>query len=86
MPLPAGTVGEGLPELELLLVGDTASAPVLSELTRRFDANVNVIAGTVETLGGSRFGRLRVEVDSPRPLSEITAYLEGAGVHVEVAA
>lgn len=86
MPLPAWTANAALPELELLLVGETASAPVLSELTRRFDASVNVIAGTVETLGGSRFGRLRVEVDSPRPLSEITAYLEGAGVHVEVAA
>jgi D-methionine transport system ATP-binding protein len=86
MPLPSSAGSTTLPELELLLVGETASAPVLSELTRRFDANINVIAGTVETLGGSRFGRLRVEVDSPRPLSEITAYLEGAGVHVEVAA
>lgn len=86
MPLPSSTASTTLPELELLLVGESASAPVLSELTRRFDANVNVIAGTVETLGGSRFGRLRVEVDSPRPLSEITDYLEGAGVHVEVAA
>lgn len=86
MPLPFGTGNATLPELELLLVGETASAPVLSELTRRFEASVNVIAGTVETLGGSRFGRLRIEVDSPRPLSEITAYLEGAGVHVEVAA
>lgn len=86
MPLPSSSADATLPELELLLVGETASAPILSELTRRFDANVNVIAGTVETLGGSRFGRLRVEVDSARPLGEITAYLEGAGVHVEVAA
>lgn len=86
MPLPSSAANTVLPELELLLVGETASAPVLSELTRRFNANVNVIAGTVETLGGSRFGRLRVEVDSATPLSEITAYLEGAGVHVEVAA
>lgn len=86
MPLPSSTASTTLPELDLLLVGESASAPVLSELTRRFDANVNVIAGTVETLGGSRFGRLRVEVDSPRPLSEITDYLEAAGVHVEVAA
>ncbi|WP_323958970.1 ATP-binding cassette domain-containing protein [Arthrobacter sp. JZ12] len=86
MPLPSGVVKKDLPELELLLVGETATAPILSELTRRFDANVNVIAGTVETLGGSRFGRLRVEVDSPHPITEITEYLETAGVHVEVAA
>lgn len=86
MPLPDSSVTTALPALELLLVGETASAPVLSELTRRFNANVNVIAGTVETLAGSRFGRIRVEVDSPRPLSEITDYLESAGVHVEVAA
>lgn len=86
MPLPSAVTKVTLPELELLLVGETASAPILSELTRRFDADVNVIAGTVETLGGSRFGRLRVEINSPRPVSEITEYLQTAGVHVEVAA
>lgn len=86
MPLPASSSAPVLPELELLLVGETASAPILSELTRRFNANVHVLAGTVETLGGSRFGRLRVEVDSTTPLAEITEFLERAGVQVEVAA
>ncbi|GAB3533080.1 methionine ABC transporter ATP-binding protein [Arthrobacter tecti] len=86
MPLTRSDGDRALPELELLLVGDTASAPVLSELTRRFNANINVLAGAVETLGGSRFGRLRVEVESAAPLTEITAYLKSTGVHVEVAA
>lgn len=86
MPLPSTGAASELPALELLLVGDVASAPVLSELTRRFDADVKVLAGTVEDLGGSRFGRLRVEIDSKVPLTDITAFLEESGVRVEVAA
>ncbi|WP_028279114.1 ATP-binding cassette domain-containing protein [Arthrobacter sp. H5] len=86
MPLPGFKRTSALPVLELLLAGNSASGPVLSGLTRRFNAEVNVLAGSVEHLAGRQFGRLRVELDAEAPLAEITEFLESAGVQVEVAA
>lgn len=84
LPLPAHRPGDR-PALELLLAGDVASGPVLSDLGRQFDLRINVLAGSVETLADSRFGRLRIEVEEPAPLDEILEYLQAQGVSAKVA-
>ena len=84
LPLPAHSPGR-LPALELLLAGDVASGPVLSELGRRFDLSINVLAGSVENLADSRFGRLRIEVSEQAPIDEMLQYLQSQGVSAKVA-
>lgn len=84
LPLPAHRPGDR-PALELLLAGDVASGPVLSDLGRQFDLRINVLAGSVETLADTRFGRLRIEVEEPAPLDEILGYLQSQGVSAKVA-
>lgn len=84
LPLPAHRPGDR-PALELLLAGDVASGPVLSDLGRQFDLRINVLAGSVETLADSRFGRLRIELEEPAPLDEILEYLQSQGVSAKVA-
>ena len=74
------------PVLELLLTGGGATDPILSALTRRFDTDVNVLAGSVETLAGQRFGRLRIQLDMDTDMRAVTDYLAEQGVAVEVAA
>ncbi|MGW9405819.1 methionine ABC transporter ATP-binding protein [Arthrobacter sp. NPDC055585] len=86
IPLPATPPVPGGPVVELLMVGEHATEPVLSGLTRRFDTDVNVLAGSVETLAGQRFGRLRVQLDERIDMDAVQAYLAGQGVSVEVAA
>jgi D-methionine transport system ATP-binding protein len=81
--LPGDPTG---PVLELLLTGGSATEPVLSALTRRFNTDVNVLAGSVETLAGSRFGRLRIQLDVHTDMQAVTDYLANQGVAVEVAA
>lgn len=81
--LPGDPAG---PVLELLLTGGNATEPVLSALTRRFDTDVNVLAGSVETLAGRRFGRLRIQLDVHTDVNAVTDYLANQGVAVEVAA
>lgn len=36
---------------------------MLTDLIRRYDVQVAVLAGSVETLGDQRFGRLQLRVD-----------------------
>ncbi|MBO0897858.1 MULTISPECIES: methionine ABC transporter ATP-binding protein [Arthrobacter] len=89
IPLPATPLLPGDPTgpvLELLLTGGNATEPVLSALTRRFDTDVNVLAGSVETLAGRRFGRLRIQLDVHTDMTAVTDYLADQGVAVEVAA
>ncbi len=86
IPLPATPPVPGGPVVELLMVGEHATEPVLSGLTRRFDTDVNVLAGSVETLAGQRFGRLRVQLDERIDMDAVQSYLAGQGVSVEVAA
>ncbi|GAA1991341.1 ATP-binding cassette domain-containing protein [Nocardiopsis rhodophaea] len=58
--------------------------PLMSELTRKFDVDVNVLGGAVETVSGQSVGRLNVQV---RGLNRDAAldYLDGKGLLVEVA-
>lgn len=86
IPLPATPPIPGGPVVELLMVGEHATEPVLSGLTRRFDTDVNVLAGSVETLAGTRFGRLRVQLDQSTDMDAVRTYLAAQGVAVEVAA
>ena len=60
LPRPERAIGEQVVEVT---VGGTDHDVVLTELIRRYDVQVALVAGTVETLGGQRFGRLQVRVD-----------------------
>jgi D-methionine transport system ATP-binding protein len=63
VPAPAST-GEpqGAPVVEVVVGGPEGERSVLSDLVRRFDIDVDVVAGSVETIGGQRFGRLRISL------------------------
>ena len=59
-PTGLGLVGEQVVEITL---GGTEHDRVLTDLIRRYDVQVAVLAGSVETLGDQRFGRLQLRVD-----------------------
>ncbi|MFI6394433.1 methionine ABC transporter ATP-binding protein [Nonomuraea sp. NPDC050540] len=76
-PLPAPSPGD----ITLTFTGH-ADEPVISEVVRKFDADINVLGGAIEDLAGSRVGRLRVTLSGdPAALS----YLRDKGLLVEVA-
>ncbi|QFG67742.1 methionine ABC transporter ATP-binding protein [Ornithinimicrobium pratense] len=60
LPRPERPVGEQVVEIT---VGGAEHDVVLTELIRRYDVQVAVLAGSVETLGDQRFGRLQVRLD-----------------------
>ena len=98
LPLPPHRPSGSGPVLDLLTAGENGSGPVLSELSRLFLLDVTLLAGSVETLAGEQFSRMRVGLhpvdpaggpasdDGGVPLNDVVAHLRSRGVLVEVAA
>ncbi|MDA0567356.1 ATP-binding cassette domain-containing protein [Streptomonospora sp. S1-112] len=58
--------------------------PLMSELTRRYDVDVNVLGGAIEEVSGHAVGRLAVRVSGARR-ADALAWLDGKGLLVEAA-
>jgi D-methionine transport system ATP-binding protein len=70
--------------VNLTFVGDLADKPVLAGLVRKFDIDVNIIAGNLQKIGRSRVGKLQVEI-SGEQTAQALDYLKEIGLRVEVA-
>ena len=71
---------------DVTVAGDSADRPLISDLARKFNVDVRILAGTVESLAGTRAGRLRVAVTGPGEEIEASLrHLREAGATVEVA-
>jgi D-methionine transport system ATP-binding protein len=84
LPLP-GEIPEDLPPgtiLELLYSGEQAVEPVISGIARRFDTDVNVLAGSVESLGGAQFAHLRIHLPEGSDTAAVIEHLRTTGIAV----
>ncbi|TDQ52403.1 methionine ABC transporter ATP-binding protein [Actinorugispora endophytica] len=71
---PPGTVALTYP--------DGTDEPLMSQITRGFDVDVNIIAGALEEVAGHSVGRLNVRITGERR-AEALAYLADNGLLVE---
>lgn len=84
-PLSAPAAGPGETVLDVTVSGPGADEPLLAEVSRRFELDLRILGGGVETLAATRAGRLRIAL----PGGEVTGpvdYLRSRGALVEVAA
>lgn len=79
-PLPATDV----PDAVAITYTRSYDEPLMSELTRRFDVDVNVLGGAVETVSGTSVGRLNVQVRGANREAAL-GYLSDSGLLVEAA-
>lgn len=89
LPLPPAEVpvgGAGGDVIDLLMTGSSAQEPVLTGVARRFNVDLNVLAGSVETIGGTQFGHLRVQLSHGADTSAILDYLGNLGVTAKTVA
>lgn len=63
--------------------GDTADEPVLSNVIRQFDVNVNILSGNIEKFGEERIGQLQAEFVGGQ-LEAALNYVRSLGLRVEV--
>ncbi|MBB2944181.1 D-methionine transport system ATP-binding protein [Actinoplanes lutulentus] len=83
-PLDGPSSVDGSAVLDVTVSGDDADKPLLAEVARRFDTDVRILAGHVETLAATRAGRWRIAV--PTAASEDAAdFLRKSGAQVGVA-
>lgn len=69
----------------LSFVGETADSPLISTIVRQFGVDANIIEGAVERIGGSRVGRLLVELAGPSDaLRGAMQYMAERGASPEV--
>ena len=61
--------------------------PILSQIIRKHDIDINILAGTIETIQNEPLGRLLVEIDTTEAtLKSVIAALEIQHVQTEVIA
>lgn len=64
---------------------DSAEKPIIAELIRKFDIEVNILSGSIEYVQGRAIGRLMIGVpEDDCHLQDIITYFEANRVRVEV--
>jgi D-methionine transport system ATP-binding protein len=87
LPLPgaAPPPDAGTTVVDVTFEGDSADRPFVSSLARTYSIDVNILGGAVERIGGTRIGRLRIELPGdPDVNAAQLAHLREAGLTVEV--
>lgn len=67
----------------ITFTGDAADQPVLSRLVRKYDLDVNILGGSIQTVGEQRVGKLQVELAGEQ-IPAALDYLTQLGLRVEV--
>lgn len=73
----------GAAHVAITFLGDAADQPVLASLVRQFDVDVNILSGSIQTIGGRRIGRLQVELTG-KQVDQALKRLHELGLRVEV--
>ena len=86
-PLDAPTELPGQTVVDVTVSGEQADAPLLTEAARRFDVDIRILGGSVETLATARAGRWRLALPGPAERHQATLeFLRDRGARAEVAA
>lgn len=67
----------------ITFIGESADEPMLTSLVRNFNVEVNILGGSIQSIGGQRVGQLQVELKGEQT-PEAIAHLRGQGLRVEV--
>jgi D-methionine transport system ATP-binding protein len=67
----------------IAFAGEQASKPIFATLARNFDVDVNILSGSVETVGDRRVGQFYVELEGQK-VTQALKYLHEAEFKVQV--
>jgi D-methionine transport system ATP-binding protein len=90
--LPAGTIarlpapgdGEQREILRILFAGPSSTRAVISEASRQFGIDINIISGRIDEIGGEPFGTMAVAAyGAPEHLRAARDWMSGLGLMVE---
>ena len=82
--LPAPDAGEQRRILRILFAGPSSTRAVISEASRRFGIDINIISGRIDEIGGEPFGTMTVAAYGvPESLAAAVDWMRGLGHAVE---
>ncbi|MEH2390331.1 MAG: NIL domain-containing protein [Nostoc sp.] len=67
----------------IAFAGEQASQPIFATLARRFDVDINILSGSVETVGDRRVGQFQIEIEAAK-VTQALKYLHESKFEVEV--
>ncbi|GAB3619180.1 ATP-binding cassette domain-containing protein [Glutamicibacter endophyticus] len=84
LPLPgnAPRAENDGPVLDLLYTGAQATEPVISSVSRKFNTDLNVLAGSVEQLSDQQYAHLRIQLPIDADVNAIIEHLQASGIAV----
>jgi D-methionine transport system ATP-binding protein len=83
-PLRDWPVNPGRRLVELALVGERVSQPILTIMARRFDVDANLMEGSLDVVAGAPVGRLLFELTgAPEAVTRALAFLREQGLAPE---
>ncbi|MBR0645517.1 methionine ABC transporter ATP-binding protein [Plastoroseomonas hellenica] len=81
--LPAPNAGETRRLLRVLFTGTAATRAVVSEASRRFGIDLNIVSGRIDAIGDAPFGILALAAyGAPGAVEGAAAWMRGLGLHV----
>lgn len=82
-PVEKIKVTPGVTQASVTFIGEAADDPVLTNVVRNFDVDVNILGGSIQNIAGKRIGRLQVELSGTQVQLAIE-YMRRIGLRVEV--
>lgn len=70
--------------VDVLATGHLASGPVIANAALHFDAEITIVAGSVEHLAGTTFSHLRVAVPRSVPAEAVVRYFKDLGADAKL--
>jgi D-methionine transport system ATP-binding protein len=85
--LPPPGADEARQVLRILFTGPASTRAVISEASRRFALDINIISGRIDEIGGEPFGMMAVAAyGAPAHIEACIAWMRGLGLDVTEAA
>jgi D-methionine transport system ATP-binding protein len=76
-------VHPGARGVTIYFLGDAADQPILASLVRKFNLDVNILGGSIQSIGNNRIGRLQVEMKGQQA-DQALDYLRSLDLRLEV--
>ena len=81
--LPAPNPGEERRLLQVLFAGPSSTRAVVSEASRRFGLDLNIVSGRIDAIGAEPYGLMALAAYGPSPaIAEATGWMRGLGLDV----
>ncbi|MFI6082132.1 methionine ABC transporter ATP-binding protein [Streptomyces sp. NPDC051217] len=84
-PVDGAVAGPGSTVIDVTFQGESATQPVISQLSRTYNIDISILGAAMDTVGGRQIGRMRIELPGAFEENVVPiGFLREQGLQVEV--